>query len=485
MGAGQLASNDFQGWVALEGMTKRSSEWMTTVSILLADALALFISFGCAAIGRHLVTPSYPLRSTVALLPLVALMLAGFMIENLYPAALIHPAEEIRRVFVSSTVVFLVMTSTTFLWRSAEEFSRSVILLTWFSAPTLVLVARHSARCLLAKCSWWGMPVLVLGSGVVAQRIVRTLSSGMRGVRVTCLLSDDLPSTWPSDLPPIRGPLSLAPDLLISSAIRYVIVAMPQRSSKELKDIVQNYCRGCKQVLVIPDMPGLCSLGVSAHDLNGEVGLEIPQKLFHRGSCLVKRLSDITLASLLVLALFPVLLCIAAALYLTTGGPILYKHKRYGRNGTQFGALKFRTMVPNADSLLQEYLAGSPTILLEWQRDQKLKNDPRVTPLGRIMRRLSLDELPQLFNVIRGDMSLVGPRPIVKSEISKYGTGYDLYQRVLPGITGLWQVSGRNLTTYQQRIAFDEFYVNNWSFWLDMYILVRTIRVVLMSEGAY
>ena len=142
-------------------------------------------------------------------------------------------------------------------------------------------------------------------------------------------------------------------------------------------------------------------------------------------------------------------------------------------------------MVCDADAVLQTYLAANPQARAEWERDHKLKRDPRVTWIGRLLRQTSLDELPQLWNVLRGEMSLVGPRPIVDDEIRKYGDVFLEYTRVLPGITGLWQVSGRNNTTYDERVSLDAFYVGNWSVWLDLYILFRTIRVVLLREGAY
>jgi len=142
-------------------------------------------------------------------------------------------------------------------------------------------------------------------------------------------------------------------------------------------------------------------------------------------------------------------------------------------------------MFQNGESILLEHFHKNPEELAAWQRDQKLKRDPRVTSVGGWLRRYSLDELPQLCNVLLGQMSLVGPRPIVSAEVEKYGRGYDLYSRVRPGITGLWQVSGRNNTTYPERVAFDEYYVRNWSIWLDTYILVRTARAVFSAEGAY
>ena len=139
----------------------------------------------------------------------------------------------------------------------------------------------------------------------------------------------------------------------------------------------------------------------------------------------------------------------------------------------------------NADQLLAKYLASDERLRQEWEETQKLKSDPRVSRIGRILRATSLDELPQIWNVLQGEMSLVGPRPIVDEEIAKYEETYQLYSRVTPGVTGLWQISGRNHTTYEERVAYDAYYVRNWSLWLDIYILLRTIKVVLTRNGAY
>jgi len=181
----------------------------------------------------------------------------------------------------------------------------------------------------------------------------------------------------------------------------------------------------------------------------------------------------------------PVFLMVAIAIKLNSRGNVVFGHRRYGKDGKAFQALKFRTMVTDADRILKTYLERHPELMQEWQRDHKLKGDPRITGVGRWLRRYSLDELPQLVNILLGQMSLVGPRPIVKSEIDRYADSYDLYTRVPPGLTGLWQVSGRNNTTYDQRVAFDEYYIRNWSIWMDLYILARTFQAVLFAHGAY
>jgi Undecaprenyl-phosphate galactose phosphotransferase WbaP len=170
---------------------------------------------------------------------------------------------------------------------------------------------------------------------------------------------------------------------------------------------------------------------------------------------------------------------------LGSSGRVFYGQPRIGRHGVGFVAWKFRSMVTDADARLEQYLIAHPELRTEWERDHKLRDDPRITWIGRFLRRTSLDELPQLWNILRGEMSLVGPRPIVQAEVVKYGDHIALYHKVRPGLSGLWQVSGRNNTTYDERVRLDCYYVRNWSVWLDLVILSRTVRVVALGEGAY
>ncbi len=163
----------------------------------------------------------------------------------------------------------------------------------------------------------------------------------------------------------------------------------------------------------------------------------------------------------------------------------LFRHQRVGRDGKRFYCLKFQTMVPNAEVLLQHLLAADPDLRAEWERDHKLKDDPRVTPIGRFLRATSLDELPQLWNVLKGEMSLVGPRPVTREELLRYGRNQVIYMLVRPGITGLWQVSGRNFVEYRKRVAMDVCYVKNQSLVLDLWILAKTVLVVVTRHGAF
>lgn len=198
-----------------------------------------------------------------------------------------------------------------------------------------------------------------------------------------------------------------------------------------------------------------------------------------------KRGFDIVGALAAIVILSPLLMMLAVLVKTSDGGRVFYGHRRIGRNGNVFHCLKFRTMVENGEEVLATHFAKNPHSRDEWLATRKLQNDPRVTRVGLVLRKLSLDELPQLFNILAGHMSFVGPRPVVKDELELYGPAADHYLRSRPGLTGLWQVSGRNDVSYRTRVAFDTHYVENWSFLADLKIIVMTIPAVISSRGSY
>jgi exopolysaccharide production protein ExoY len=195
-----------------------------------------------------------------------------------------------------------------------------------------------------------------------------------------------------------------------------------------------------------------------------------------------KRAMDIVLAAVAIVLLSPVMAATALLVRLTMGAPVVFAHRRVGLGGRAFRCFKFRTMVGDAEEVLSRHLAADPAAAAEWRETRKLRDDPRVTPLGRMLRKSSLDELPQLFNVLRGEMSCVGPRPVVEDELARYGAATAAYLSVRPGVTGAWQAGGRSSVSYEARVALDRAYVQNWSLWGDVVIILRTIPA-LMSHG--
>ena len=445
--------------------TETAPAWYTSASILLVDVLSLSLVYWVTVMVRRWITPGSA-HFYLEVFPGVLFFIVAFAIQGLYPGELLHPAEEIRRVCHCISIVFLVVLCTTFLWHNAASYSRSIVIVMWALAAPSVLLARSAARRVLSHCKWWGVPAVVFGSEMSAKWVMNTLRNRIHGIRVTAVVP------YADEAPPGGGG-------------HYAIIAEPPQSRTALNELIQERCKGYRHILLLTDLHGICSLGVTARDIGGGIVIEMPQRLFQRGASLVKRALDVAVTALGLIVLLPIFLLISIAIKVTSNGPVFYRHLRRGQNGQCFEAFKFRTMFQEAESILRKHFEEHPEDRTEWECDQKLKFDPRVTPIGRWLRRYSLDELPQLCNVFLGHMSLVGPRPIVTSEIEKYGRGYDLYSRVRPGITGLWQVSGRNNTTYPERVALDEYYVRNWSIWLDAYILVRTVKAVLSTDGAY
>lgn len=452
---------------------------------MLSDFAGLAVVFWLVIWSKYTLNPNLDLKFYLEVFPAVLIFLGVFFSQGLYPALLLHPAEEMRRVFHSVTAVFLVLVSTTFLRKSGADYSRYVFLLTWALATPTVLLGRNLMRMLLSGTSWWAVPAVVLGSGPAAQQVARSLKNTRLGLRITGVLLENPVSSWDHDLPPVIGHLSDAPVISAQGFTRYAILAMPHLSQAEIRQIIQEHCRSFHRILIVTDLFGICCLGISPREIGGQLGLEIPQRLCFLIPKVMKRSLDIVVSTTLLFLLMPLFLLICIAIKVNSEGPIFFGHLRYGRDGKAFRALKFRTMVTNADRILDTHLRHHPELMIEWQRNHKLKNDPRITRVGRWLRRYSLDELPQLVNILKNDMSLVGPRPIVESEIPRYANSYDLYTRVPPGLTGLWQVSGRNNTTYRERVAFDEYYIRNWSIWMDIYILARTFQAVLHADGAY
>jgi Undecaprenyl-phosphate galactose phosphotransferase WbaP len=226
------------------------------------------------------------------------------------------------------------------------------------------------------------------------------------------------------------------------------------------------------------------TLGTSSPPANhSPLLLPMPSSLFRYR--VLKRAGDLLLAAVAMPFLLPVLLLLALVVKMTSPGPIFFSHRRIGKGGTFFSMWKFRTMCVNSSEVLERYLAAHPEARVEWNRSHKLQNDPRVTSVGRTMRRLSLDELPQIWNVITGRMSLVGPRPIVAAEVEKYAECIQCYMRVTPGVTGLWQVSGRSKLRYDERVKLDCEYVKQWSLMRDLKILALTVKSVVNQDGAY
>jgi len=280
------------------------------------------------------------------------------------------------------------------------------------------------------------------------------------------------------------GGLALAPLLASRLNIHYAIVDVPGLQSKKLLQVIEAAGGAFSHMLLIPDLVGFGATGAPSKSIAGVMGIEIRQQLLLPGPRFAKRALDFTLTVVGGLMILPIILTLALLIKLDSKGAIFYRQERLGRDGTRFKALKFRSMHGDGEARLAAVLASNPKMAKEYEEFHKLTNDPRVTRIGRVLRKYSLDELPQLWNVLWGEMSLVGPRPYLEREIPDMQRQEGIVLRSMPGMTGLWQVGDRNSTGFAERVKTDVHYVRNWSPWLDIYILGKTIGVVLAGTGS-
>jgi Undecaprenyl-phosphate galactose phosphotransferase WbaP len=266
--------------------------------------------------------------------------------------------------------------------------------------------------------------------------------------------------------------------------ISTAIIAIPRSPRSRVAIVTERCSRHFRHVITLPDAVGMTNIWLEVRDFEGYLGLSMDQKLMSRLNRAIKRVLELAVTILAAIVAVPLFAILAIAIKLDSPGPVFYGHRRLGRNEEEFTAWKFRTMRVGADEALANHLRDNPAACREWEEKHKLKDDPRVTRVGRFLRVSSLDELPQLWNILRGEMSLVGPRPIVRDEVVKYGAVWSTVSAATPGLTGLWQVSGRSDRSYEERRELDLYYLRNWSPWLDLFILFKTAWILLTSKGA-
>jgi undecaprenyl-phosphate galactose phosphotransferase len=362
----------------------------------------------------------------------------------------------------------------------------------WLTLPLL----RVAARRFLDRMGMWRSNLVIVGAGENARStLVALLAAPGLGYRPVVALAvafderlggDELGAGRVSI--PIRELDSDLDRVLAAEGAGKVAVALEDWLSPDAQALTQHLALKYPDLLVVPPLKGLPLIGADVQHVFGRevLLLQLRHNLDRRTNRIVKRIFDLLAASLLILAFSPLMTYVAWRIWREDGGPVLFRQSRLGRFQGEFGFLKFRSMIQGADATLEQWKAqGSPLWQEYVESNFKLRDDPRVLRIGRWIRATSIDELPQLFNVLRGEMSLVGPRPLLARELPEYGESIEIYGRVRPGITGLWQVSGRSKTTFGERAMLDAWYVRNWSLWYDLVILFKTARVVLRREGAY
>lgn len=361
-------------------------------------------------------------------------------------------------------------------------------IITWLLAITLVPLVRIATKAVLNKFGLWQRDTWIIGDGKNAHDAYKAiLSEKNLGLRIVGFISEnknDENDILVDGLPVISTDVQWLHS--IDKRTQFIVAVESHQSDIRNRWLREFMIKGYRFVSVIPTLRGmpLDSTDMSFIFSHEVMIFRVQQNLAKLSSRIIKRSFDIIGAVSIITILSPLLIYIALKVK-KDGGPAIYGHMRVGKNGKSFKCLKFRSMVINSKEVLEHLISTNEDARKEWEATFKLKNDPRITSIGDFLRRTSLDELPQLFNVLMGQMSLVGPRPIITAELERYNEEVDYYLLSKPGMTGLWQVSGRSDVDYETRVYLDAWYVKNWSMWNDIAILFKTILVVLKKDGAY
>lgn len=455
--------------------------------LLFSDLTLICFSLFISLILRDLLWPGDVDHTKY--LPLVPFLLAlfpiAFYLRGLYPGFGVDVIDELKNLTYSITIVFAFLATTSFLIKDAWEYSRLAFLTSWIFSLILVPLGRSLVKRIFSSKEWWGVPVIIIGAGKAGENVINSLRKHHQiGLRPIVAVDDDIDRWGYINKIPVIGGLDTIPRLKEHFNIENAIFAMPNVPRKKQLEIVEKYQKYFSNITIIADLYGLSSLWVSTKDIGGILGLEFKQSLLKKSSVIRKRIFDIVFAIIFGLITLPLCILIALAIKIDSKGKIFFRQKRMGINHSVFEIIKYRTMHIDAEKRLEDLLINNEELRNEYEIYHKFKDDPRLTRLGKLLRKFSLDELPQFWNVLKGEMSLIGPRAYIPAERPEMQGKDEIILKVKPGISGLWQVTDRNQSSFEERLNTDIYYIRNWSMFLDIYILARTIGVILLGRGA-
>ncbi|HEX3047254.1 MAG TPA: undecaprenyl-phosphate galactose phosphotransferase WbaP [Bacillota bacterium] len=374
---------------------------------------------------------------------------------------------------------------------STQFLSRVFVFFMWFFSCASLIAARYLSKRLLSAGGLWRKPVVIVGTGNPLELLAKSFQDESNlGYQVAGVIAESDSETAYNKRHPYRviGNLDNLEQAIQDSRVSEVIIALPELERNKLLELVNRIQPLVKNVTIFPDLHGLPLNNLEAETFFNQrmVLLRVRNNLRGFKNLLFKRVFDLVLGAFCLIFSLPLMVLIALLIKLDSPGKAVYSGKRLGKGGREFKCYKFRTMFVNEREILDEYFRHNQIAREEWKKYAKLRQfDPRVTRVGRWLRKLSLDELPQIINVLKGDMSLVGPRPYLPMEQDRMKHHAKTIFETWPGITGLWQVRGRNELEFEERVSLESWYVRNWSLWLDISLMIKTIQVVLARKGAY
>jgi Undecaprenyl-phosphate galactose phosphotransferase WbaP len=423
-----------------------------------------------------------------ATVPSITVWIGLRALLGLYPGYGLDSVERLRRHVYSVCATIAIVTLFAVGAQIGDRLSRLMLLLTFVGLLLVTPFSQYLVRRELKRLKLWGKPIIILGYPDTRAKLVDHLEQEWGLGYEPVGLSDYhlTPAGEASRTIAYAEALAEAKDVGRRRKIDTCIFATPYTRREQLADMVHIASESFQHVMVMPNLSGVTNTAAVARDLSGTLAVEIRQNLLNPWAQRLKRALDLVGAVVGGFFIGPLLLTIAVLIKLNSRGPVLFIQERPGLNGGMFRIFKFRTMYPDAEHRMAQLFADNPLLAHEFEKHGKLKDDPRVTVVGRWLRKTSMDELPQLWNVLKGEMSLVGPRPYLVSQVPQMNGKSGIISRTTPGMSGLWQVSGRSEMTFEQRVELDMYYVRNWSVWLDIVILARTARCALFRrDGAY
>lgn len=397
--------------------------------------------------------------------------------------------KESREIFRAASATFVLVFAFVSLGKMTEDISRLMIVLLWFYSFLFTLIIRYFIKISLFRYGVFLENTIIIGSYEKAETVADSFyREPYLGFNVIGIVTTHKTVKNTKKKYKILGDVSLMRRIIIKERITAAVVVPDGLEKYDLSSIMGKLQIMLSKILLISDAKVLAfSNAETFQTLMGRLSyFQINNNLKSFVNRVTKRTIDLILAILAMTFVLLITIIIGISIKSTSKGPVFYTHARVGRNGKTIKIMKFRSMYKDADKRLREILKNDPNAKAEWEQSFKLKDDPRITPIGKFLRQTSLDELPQVFNVLVGDMSMIGPRPVLQEELDNYyKESANYYMMVRPGITGLWQISGRSNTGYDFRVSMDTWYVLNWSIWLDLVILLRTPAAVLKKDGAY
>jgi|Deesub1362A_J573_1020465.scaffolds.fasta_scaffold00690_5 undecaprenyl-phosphate galactose phosphotransferase len=471
---------------------------ISLIFIIISDFATLFVSFLIAFFLRSQILPLVFSGFKQPPLPLAIQVRYGFFygaiiiiiifaFEKLYTKRFAF-WEETKHLIKGITLSFILIMMIVFVSRRYTQYSRAVIILAWSLSLIIFPISRVIIKNLLVKFNLWKKKIVILGTNGIAKLVAEEIDRNKTiGYEVVGFLSERRKNLGKKIRGiKIIGEINELEKITKNLGIKDIIIAIPNISQNRLIKLIESCERNVETIRMIPHIGNIFSMGIEIENFGDILALSVPRNLVKPWNIVIKNLFEFILVFVFFIILIPLFLIISIAIKLDSSGPVLFVQERLGEKGRIFKCFKFRSMYINSDEILEKWLEKNPKARKEWEKYQKIKSkDPRITKIGKLIRKYSLDELPQIINFLKRDMNLVGPRPYLPREKEKIGKSYQIISKVKPGITGLWQVRGRNLLTFRERILLDEYYIRNWSLWLDIIILLKTIKVFITKEGAY